>query len=77
MAQIDPRVRKSLAALNYVTIISGLGLMAGKGLGLGVNWLTIFGVFAIPGFIAAIGLVLVVLIGTVVGVASIMSNSSK
>lgn len=77
MTQVDPRVRKSLAALNYVTIISGLGLMAGKGLGLGVNWLTIFGVFAIPGFIAAIGLVLVVLIGTVVGVASIMSNSSK
>lgn len=77
MAQVDPRVRKALQALNYVTIITGLGLMAGKGLGLGVNWLTIFGVFAIPGFIGAVALIIVTLAATLLGFIQLFSNSSK
>lgn len=64
-------------AIRWVVAIVGLILLIAKGFGAGIGWITILGVLAIPGALGVIGVSLAIPMLIFLGIASIISNSSK
>lgn len=64
-------------AIRWVVAVTGLILLIAKGFGAGVSWLTILGVLAIPGALGVAGLALAIPLLVILGVGTLITNSSK
>lgn len=64
-------------AIRWVVAIAGLVLLIAKGFGAGISWLTILGVLAIPGVLSVAGLALAIPLLVILGVGTLVTNSSK